>query len=297
MQCNKCRRDAVLFQKYSGQHLCEHHVEAYVEAKAKHEIRRNRWILPGDHIAVVLTGNPGSAALLYFLKKLTSLRRDIKISAIALDEGITGYHDTGTASWIAESLETECFTGSFLETFGVTLDEIAHRKGAGSSCMYCRVFRNFLLNRIAKDQGVTKLASAETLDDDAVYVLKHILGGTPEILIHTERNFSIVPIIRPFITLPLNEVELYTGLHNLKYEHSTCPYMNNAIENDVRTLLNDFTLRHPATKYALHNLGIHINEECATMANTVSACEQCGEPADGICQSCRIISEETVHGA
>jgi uncharacterized protein (TIGR00269 family) len=297
MQCNKCRRNAVLFQEYSGQHLCEHHVDAYVEAKAKHEIRRNRWILPGDHVAVVLTGNPGSTALLYFLKKLTCLRRDIKISAIAIDEGITGYHDSGTATRIAESLETECFTGSFLETFGVTLYEIARRKGAGSSCTYCRVFRNFLLNRIAKEQGVTKLASGDTLDDDAAYVLEHILGGTPEILIHTERTPGIIPTIRPFITLPLNEVILYAGFHDLKYEQSTCPYMNNDVENDVRTLLNGFTLRHPATKYALHNLGIHINEDCATMANAVSACERCGEPADGICQSCRILSEVTVHGA
>lgn len=296
MQCNKCRRNAVLFQEYSGQHLCEHHVEAYVEAKAQHEIRKNRWILPGDHIAVVLTGNPGSAALLYFLKKLTCLRRDIKISAIAIDEGINGYHDSGTATRIAESLETECFTRCFLETFRVTLDEIARRKGAGSSCMYCRVFRNFLLNRIAKEQGVTKLASGDTLDDDAAYVLEHILGGTPEILIHTGRTPGIIPTIRPFITLPLNEVILYAGFHDLKYEQSTCPYMND-VENDVRTLLNGFTHRHPATKYALHNLGIHINEDCATMANAVSACERCGEPADGICQSCRILSEVTVHGA
>jgi len=51
--------------------------------KAKHEIRRHRWITPGDHIAVALSGDKSSAALLYFLKKLTSNRRDISISAIS----------------------------------------------------------------------------------------------------------------------------------------------------------------------------------------------------------------------
>ena len=70
MQCNKCRRDAILFQEYSGQHLCKYHVEADVEAKAKYEIRRNRWMTPGDHIAVALSGGKNSSALLYFLKKL-----------------------------------------------------------------------------------------------------------------------------------------------------------------------------------------------------------------------------------
>ncbi len=82
MQCSKCGRTAVVFQTYSGQHLCLHHFTADVEAKAKHEIRRNHSLKSGDHIAVGLSGDASSSALLYFLKKLTSNRRDIRISAI-----------------------------------------------------------------------------------------------------------------------------------------------------------------------------------------------------------------------
>ena len=128
MQCNKCRRNAILFQEYSGQHLCKQHFEADVEAKAKHEIRRHRWITPGDHIAVALSGDKSSSALLYFLKKLTSNRRDITISAISIDEGITGYRDPENAMRIAELLDTECIMGSFQENFGITVDEITHNK-------------------------------------------------------------------------------------------------------------------------------------------------------------------------
>ena len=87
MQCDKCRREAVLFQEYSGLHLCKQHFEADFERKAKHEIRSHHWLVPGDHIAVALSGDANSSALLCFLKKLTSSRRDIQISAISIDEG------------------------------------------------------------------------------------------------------------------------------------------------------------------------------------------------------------------
>ena len=97
MQCDKCRGTAVLFQEYSGKHLCRQHFVADVEAKAKHEIRRHRGIIPGDHIAVALSGDNCSTAVLCFLKKLTLNRRDIRISAITVDEGIAGYRNPENA--------------------------------------------------------------------------------------------------------------------------------------------------------------------------------------------------------
>ncbi len=79
------------------------------------------WMIPGDHIAVALSGDKSSSALLYFLKKLTSNRRDIRISAISIDEGIAGYRDPAYALQIAELLDTECITVSFQENFGITV--------------------------------------------------------------------------------------------------------------------------------------------------------------------------------
>ena len=64
-----------------------------------------------------LSGDSCSSALLYFLKKLTSNRRDIRISAITIDEGIAGYRSPENALRIAELLDTECIMGSFQEAF------------------------------------------------------------------------------------------------------------------------------------------------------------------------------------
>ena len=297
MQCNKCRRNAVFFQEYSGLHLCEEHFEADVEAKAKHEIRRHRWMIPGDHIAVALSGNPSSSALLFFLKKLTANRRDIRISAITLDYGIAGYRDPVYAMRIAQLMDTECTTGSFHEDFGITVDEIAHTKGTSYACTYCRILRNFLLNRIARELGITKLAIGNTLDDCAIGVLKNILQGNPGILVSSGRNVrGKIPRIVPFLSIPCNEVALYADLHIKEYDQARCPYNNKPFEKDVQEMLRDLTIRHPATKYALRSLEKNLACACVSMADSVSSCEQCGEPADGFCQSCRIINEVTAHG-
>lgn len=82
MQCSKCRNDGIIFQQYSGQTLCRDHFIADFEAKAKRAIRVHRWMQPHDHIVVALTGNSGDEALLFFFRKLTGNRRDIRISGI-----------------------------------------------------------------------------------------------------------------------------------------------------------------------------------------------------------------------
>jgi uncharacterized protein (TIGR00269 family) len=297
MQCNKCRREAILFQEYSGQHLCKQHVDADVEAKAKYEIRRHRWMIPGDHIAVALSGGINSSALLYFLKKLTLNRRDIHLSAITIDEGITGYSDPGCAMRIAELLDMECISGSFQEAFGITLDEIEHKKGSNHPCTCYQVLRNFLLNRIAGEHGVTKLALGDTLDDGAELVLRNILKGTPSRLVGFERTGrGKTPRIRPFISVPQKEVALYADLHVKGCNQSCSPYKNDPFQEDVQTMLNDYSTRHPATKYALTNLKKNLTGVCGSIADLIPSCEQCGEPTDGESPGCRILGEVTTSG-
>ena len=88
MKCSKCLQDAIIFQPYSGLHLCGQHIIADVEAKAKKVIRAHGWLKSGDHIAVFLSGDQSSSALLYFLKKLTAQRHDIRITAIIITSAL-----------------------------------------------------------------------------------------------------------------------------------------------------------------------------------------------------------------
>jgi hypothetical protein len=82
MQCSKCKGEAVLFQPYSGQHLCQDHLTLDIETKAKRTIRQNKWMRPGDHIGVALTGTAADNALFLFFRNLTGKRRDIRVTGI-----------------------------------------------------------------------------------------------------------------------------------------------------------------------------------------------------------------------
>ena len=85
MQCSKCRKDAIHFQPYSGQYLCEEHLVADIETKAKRTIRQQKGMQTGDHIAVILMGDPAENALHFFLQNLTGKRRDVRVSGIVVD--------------------------------------------------------------------------------------------------------------------------------------------------------------------------------------------------------------------
>ena len=61
-------------------------------------------------------------------------------------------------------------------------------------------------------------------------------------------------------------------------------------------MLDEFTIHHPATKYALLSLKKNLARACVSLPDFCSSCERCGEPVVGICQNCRIIDEVTAHG-
>ena len=82
MRCSQCRKEAVIFQSYSGKHLCRDHFLIDFEAKAKRLIRQNQWMRPGDHITILLEGGPADYALLVFFRRLAGNRRDVRVSGV-----------------------------------------------------------------------------------------------------------------------------------------------------------------------------------------------------------------------
>ncbi len=292
MQCSKCRRDAIIYQRYSGLHLCEQHFNRDFEAKAKRAIREHRWIESGDVVAVALSGGKDSSAVLYFLSRLLHERRDVRLMAITVDEGIEGYRDLNRARAIADRIGVSLVTASFREEYGVTIDEIVARKGTRLSCSYCGVLRRALMNRVAREEGATKFAYGFNLDDEAQSVLLNVLRGDPYRLTRPVRDVAgLVPRIKPFIYIPEREVALYAFLHIRGFDLAGCPYAADALRGDVRGILDGYTSRHPATKYALVNLGETLKNPNRLPEEGIRVCERCGEPCGAICRACQVLDD------
>jgi uncharacterized protein (TIGR00269 family) len=183
-------------------------------------------------------------------------------------------------------------TASFAEQYGITVDEIVRKKGDRLSCSYCGVLRRELLNRVAKQQGVTRLALGFNLDDEAQSVLMNVLRGDADRLLRPAGVVEgLVPRIKPFMYIPEREVALYALLHVEGFEIGRCPYSHNALRADVRNLLNDYAWRHPQTRYSLVNLGERLSGMGAKETSAAGICDSCGEPFIGECRTCRMISE------
>ncbi len=180
MHCDACRREAVVYQPYSGKHLCPVHFLKDFEAKAKHAIRSHGWLRPGDHIAVALSGDAASAALLFFLAKLTAARRDIRLSAITIDTGMSGSPAIAQAGAMAAACSVEWHCGSFAERYGMTMDKMVQKNGPDTARRSCRVLLCDLIGEIAEAHGATRCAFATTIDDIAGDFFSSLLSGTVE---------------------------------------------------------------------------------------------------------------------
>jgi tRNA(Ile)-lysidine synthase TilS/MesJ len=291
MQCDTCRREALVFQPYSGRHLCQVHFFKDFEAKAKRVIRSHGWLRPGDHIAVVLPGDAPGAALLVFLANLTENRRDIRLSAITIDEGAAGV-GMEQARTVAAACDAGWFCGSFAERYGTTMDAIVQQEGQEAGGHSVRVLTSDLLGEIAEAHGVTKCAIATTVDDRAGRFFSDLLSGTIEQSLRVPGTLgkTRIPVIRPFMEIPAPEVVRYAELHPACAGGVTrlpCADSDSGAA-DARAALDTYDRRHPATKFALANLA-------ATLARIADArapaplCPECGEPiAGGECEACGI---------
>lgn len=226
MRCDKCRSEAFFFQPSSGRHLCSRHLVMDIGARAKRSIRKNHWMSPGDHIAVLLTGDRQSAALLHFFHTLTVDRRDIRLSAAFFAKTGPGADGYPGARHVAESL-------------GIPWGKIPSQREEAP----------------AADDTVTKVAIAVTLDDIAHAVTERfLLGDADQILNPPLEQLSGIPVICPFITIPSEELDLYWEIEGLKNDLSDFLPVRVVPQQDIAERLGEYYCNHPGTRFALLHL-------------------------------------------
>ena len=300
IKCMKCEKDAIIFQKYSGMHLCKKHFIEDVERKIKLTIRKHFKVNKNEIIAVALSGGKDSSVLLYMLNKIFSKRRDVELVAITIDEGITGYraHTLKAAKELTGELGIRYIVRTFEDGFGTTLDELVSKERVKGACSYCGVLRKSLLNKTANEIGATKLATGHNLDDEAQTILLNHLRGDVERLVRLEPPRVLEGLVlraKPLRNIPEKEVALYALVNNLPVDFSECPYAHEAMRGEVRDVLNELEANHPGTKYSLlsgfEKMLPLLAKEYAQA--DLTRCRICGESCnEGLCQACKLLGRE-----
>lgn len=246
MQCSRCRNEAIFFQPYSGRHLCGRHLVRDIEARAKRSIRSHLWMRSGDHIIVALYGDPASAGLLCFLKKLIADRRDIRLSAFIAPDNTAKGSDSVAMS-IAESL-------------GIPAIRVPAPEGTAA-----------------------KIALPVSLDDLAEDVLGQFLFGNAGHIINPSRSeWNGIPVICPFIALPSNELDLYWRIEGTDIDLPPGRSSDDILKIETGKLIEDFSRRHPATKYAILHLAATLsNGKAVAIAGAAGTGYWSGEALPG----------------
>jgi tRNA(Ile)-lysidine synthase TilS/MesJ len=293
MKCDRCGRDAIVFQRYSGLHLCGDHLQRDLVARAKRTIRAHGWIRAGDRIAVALSGGTNSSSLLHFLSAHFGMRPDLSLAAITVDDGTGLSRDMNRIERFAEAVGIEWAGTSLAGEFGGALETVR-----GHLPVSCRnILCNCALTSLAGRVGATKIALGTTLDDEACSVLRSVLRGEQERLLGGPHpGECAIPRIRPFLRIPSREVALYAQLNLPGNGGAPCLDAGDPLESGVRQILDEYTTRHPAAPFSLVSLSEALLEHSVKERGEPRPCNGCREQCAITCPARRILDEVKGHG-
>ncbi|MEN6329629.1 MAG: TIGR00269 family protein [Methanobacteriaceae archaeon] len=299
MKCDSCGSvPVIIHRKHSGQRLCKECFIRKMQEKVLKDIRKYKLVEKGDKVLLGLSGGKDSVMALDILRNLHE-RGIVELMAVTIDEGIAGYRAEGVeiASQIAAEMGINHRVVSFEDYLGVTLDELMENPKNGA-CTYCGVFRRWMLNKVAREEGATKIATGHNLDDEAQSILMNYLEGNLDNLtrigVKTEsRDPRFTVKIKPLREVPEKEIALYALARKLPVHLAGCPYAGDSFRAEVGQFLKDISLKHPTLMYStlrgFDRIKPVLKKEFSRRSH-FTQCEVCGEPAaTHLCKACSFL--------
>ena len=299
--CSSCQRHASFYKRENeGTSLCKTCFRDSVERRVRRTISHWKMFSPTDHVAVAVSGGKDSLTLLMILKKLSSRFSQTKITAVTIDEGIAGYREEAVdlASEYCKKLSVDHEIVSFAELYGNDLDDFLRgRKDRLTACSYCGVFRRKAINVAARRVGATKIATAHNLDDVVQTYLLNLFQGDVDRFarfspVLRDPRGGFLPRVKPLCEVPEREVALYGYVEGLTFQSASCPYMMEALRNELRTVLNRLELAHPGVVFSAYRAMTRLRglAEPNVAPSELRACRSCGEPTTlELCEACRMV--------
>ncbi|MBI2134478.1 TIGR00269 family protein [Candidatus Woesearchaeota archaeon] len=303
-----CCNQKPIIELSAGEKLCKSHFTEYFESKVFKTIRQFDLIEKEEHLGIALSGGKDSLTLLHLLNKLSKQNPKIRLTAIAINEGIHDYRDKTliTAKEFCEKNNIPLHIYSFEDEFGMSLDDALKILDV-KPCTICGIFRRYLLNKKSKELGFTKLATGHNLDDEAQSILMNQFKNNiqasarlgPKVGIkHAQAasgtgsigNKNFVQRIKPLYLCTEKEVTVYAYINGLLDNFNECPNVSKSYRAQIRDMLNNFENDNPGTKYAIINSFLQALPDLKGRFKDgeINSCSNCGEPSSkDKCNACK----------
>lgn len=220
-----------------------------IEGRVEKAIRENGLSLPGEKIAVALSGGADSVCLFDILLKLKE-RLGIEILAVHFNHRLRGEAsdaDEESVLKLCQKNNVECICGA------------APEKNLYKSEEKARIARYAFFEKILEEGRAERIALAHQADDVAETVLQRIIRGTGL------RGLSSIPssrgqFIRPLLAVSRAEITAYLEANGL-------PFRNDESNSDLKFLRNQ--IRHQIIP-ELSKLNPNFNQVLLNLAETSS---------------------------
>lgn len=257
-------------------------------------IRRYRLVEMGDVIYVAVSGGKDSCAALALLKEyVETFRVDAEIRAFHINLGFK------TSAKVEEAVR------ALAERLGVPLHvvnardyldiEAAAKASGRPICSVCGAVKRYLMNKVPRELGATKVATGHHAHDLLAYYFKNLAGRNFQwnfkILPKVEGRGLLLTKIRPLIYARPEENEEFCRAWELPVSAVCCEYgLCNAAHAEVYEMIRAARRRDPDFDLKLIGGVVDFNLRYGRdEAEEIRRCKICGEPTSGdVCAVCKL---------
>ncbi len=207
--------------------------------KVKETIDEYNMLISGDKVLVSISAGPDSMALLHILLKLKDIY-DINLHLFHLDHLTREGQSSIDAKFVKELSEK---LGINLTLYVKSAEKYAKEKGLSFETG-ARELRLNLIQRVANQEKITKIATGHNANDLAETILMRLMRGTG-----TKGMIGISPtkgeFIRPLIYIFRDEIEKFCYENKINYRvdqtNLESYYFRNAIRNRLIPLMREIS--------------------------------------------------------
>ncbi len=301
--CKLCKKkQAVIEVPSQGIKVCKDCYNTFFEKRIKKAIDSYKMLGKQEKVGVFLSGGKDSAVLLVVLKKLFP---ELNIQGIFINLGIRYYSNKAeeVVLELCKKLDVPLHIYNLPEKEGFRIDDFIFTHFKNKICSVCGVIKRHLFSKIAKDLGLTIIATGHHLDDTVPTMLNLFFQGDFESIIKLEPVLkSLYPgqakKIKPLYTTPEKEIFFYAVLNEIPVLSACCPHSDPTSIKRKKTLLEDLTKENKHIKYQL--LSVFLKKFIPLVKNhpeyrkksksEVEFCKICGETtssSEKICSRCK----------
>ena len=296
MRCVKCQGTASVDLPSRNAAYCAPHYLEHFEYEVGHNIRSLKMFTPDERVLVAVSGGKDSLALWE-----TLIRLGYKTTGFHIHLGIGDYSDLSREKTEAYAREhnVELVVVEVEAAIGGTIPEVS-KALRRVPCSGCGLTKRYLMNRTAREQGFSVLATGHNLDDEAATLMGGVLhwqmdslGRQAPALESTHARLGRK--VKPLYTLSEKETASYAVLRHIDYVVDECPHSVGALSLLYKDVLNRIEAESHGTKLRFFQGYLkNLRPALASAGQKVELreCATCGEATTAeVCAYCRMVQQ------